>query len=596
LQSVQRQIVRDFEGRVGPAAARDIPAEMAAHAAEVYANESAMLTRFSGDVDAQRAQLAAHYKVDVTLATLRPSMAAGAPAPVQAPLRRAADVPGVSGHMDSIRVAYLQDALTAGLFPVVDIDAISPHTDDAMIWHPPVAAAVPAAMRLLYPGLAPAYAVNCMVPDGWGHDWLAPMERYFYDRVDQDQSTLNVSFMRELDDSRAIDLANQVRQLLNLPTTQGPIVIAPLPARIFDDAPDPTIPPTDPPSPPVYRRVPVLPRITPPAGAGAAFRSQVQLYTQHGAAFVGAVQQLRNTLLSYTSLYDRFLQRFAQDTWYGNIRSYRRLIARGMGISKQFVVLSTYGLRTIPAWAQEGMYNSVALTAEDQIVRMNLRPLANRVVNDLINTDPDGAGAGFLDPQIRRNALYGLYINRATAVADAIIRPAAAAAAREIAAEWVSRPWPYEITPPETPADRGRGVGKADRQNDFSVVAAARETPASAPRLLLPRVFGGDGTKVVAYGQGEAFNWMEFNAAYGRDEVMDQVVPSPWGGGNVQAFVGSPRAWRVSTAGGWNWRSRLSVADMTGAAAQTDVDLQAYLRDGGVATLDSAAMDELNVH
>ena len=54
----------------------------------------------------------------------------------------------------------------------------------------------------------------------------------------------------------------------------------------------------------------------------------------------------------------------------------------------------------------------------------------------------------------------------------------------------------------------------------FSLLAAARETDDNGPRLLLPAIFGLAGTKLVAYGQAETFNWMEYNAAYGGSERL----------------------------------------------------------------------------
>ena len=53
---------------------------------------------------------------------------------------------------------------------------------------------------------------------------------------------------------------------------------------------------------------------------------------------------------------------------------------------------------------------------------------------------------------------------------------------------------------------------------------------------------------------------------------------------------------RVASVGGWNWRSRLSLSDMLGAALQNNDELQAHLNDAGITFADSAAIDAMNVH
>ena len=71
--------------------------------------------------------------------------------------------------------------------------------------------------------------------------------------------------------------------------------------------------------------------------------------------------------------------------------------------------------------------------AEDAIVRMNIQPVANQIVNDLVQGDPRGLGSGYLDPTYRNSMLRGAYLGEATAIADSIIRPTAHIAAQEIA-------------------------------------------------------------------------------------------------------------------------------------------------------------------
>jgi hypothetical protein len=177
-------------------------------------------------------------------------------------------------------------------------------------------------------------------------------------------------------------------------------------------------------------------------------------------------------------------------------------------------------------------------------------------------------------------------------VADAAVRPQAHLVAITIANEWLNRPWPYEITPPNLPVPPFRGLGRDDRQRYFSVIAAARQTDATAPRLLLPLIFGADTTKLVAYGQAEAFNWNEFNDTWGGDERVDQTNFTPWGG----VFVCSPRAWRTATIGGWNWRSRLSLSDALAPALDSNEELLEYLHDAGISSPNEASLNEVNLH
>ena len=260
-------------------------------------------------------------------------------------------------------------------------------------------------------------------------------------------------------------------------------------------------------------------QLTAPPAATADYRSEVTLYNQHSAAFLGAVNSLRGTLESYIVYYNRFTQAFAQAAWSGNVSGARLAVVQNLGISKQFMVLATYGLRQIPDWAKDGMFDSVQVTAEDYLVRTNML----RVINDIL----------------RSNAVsYAV----AAQIADSVIRPAAHNVALEIAKEWINRPWPYEIEPPTVPVPPARAASSdaTTRQRYYSVLAAARETDAGGPRLMLANIFGTPTTKLVAYGQAETFNWMEYNASYGGSERFDQVVPTPWANNNA-LFVGSPR-------------------------------------------------------
>jgi hypothetical protein len=181
----------------------------------------------------------------------------------------------------------------------------------------------------------------------------------------------------------------------------------------------------------------------------------------------------------------------------------------------------------------------------------------------------------------------------AAAIAYQIVAPTAQQAAELIAEEYVARPWPYEITPSMLPVPPVRGITREDRQQYFSVIAAARQTEATAPRLLASWLFNPDSTQLISYAQAETYNWMEFNSSYGGGDRFDQVTPFPWGEGQ---FVGAPRCWRVCTIGGWNWRSRLSLSDALGPALERNGELARCFQDAGVNTAAPEELDAINLH
>jgi hypothetical protein len=224
------------------------------------------------------------------------------------------------------------------------------------------------------------------------------------------------------------------------------------------------------------------------------------------------------------------------------------------------------------------------------------------VVKDLQSQDPNGLGTGILDQQYKNSVTYAGYIGLATQIADQIVRPTAHQMALRLATEWVNRPWPYEMTPPEVAVPPYRGISPAERKREYTVLAAARQTEASAPRLVLPTILGWDTTKLVAYGQAEAFNWMEFNGSYGGGERFDEVVSIPevtYRTGQYavfHGFVGAPRGWRVDSVGGWEWRARLSLSDGLYEALMVNDEMRKYLEDGGVTNVSQGALDEVNLH
>jgi hypothetical protein len=165
-----------------------------------------------------------------------------------------------------------------------------------------------------------------------------------------------------------------------------------------------------------------------------------------------------------------------------------------------------------------------------------------------------------------------------------------------IADEWVNRPWPYEIEPPKDSDPWPRGLGKEDRQQYFTVIAAARQADGSSARFLLPKIFGTP-PKLMAYAQAETFNWMEFHSSYGGTERFDQVSRIPYSEDSwASHLIPVPRCWRLSSRGGWSWQPRLSLSDALPKALELNPELETYLNDAGYSTSSPADLDAINLH
>ncbi len=626
IGSTEKPYQTAYERQTSYATTVDVHGNMAAHESQIYAAELAMVQAIPATIEAQRQQLSDFYHFDITLATLKNSPGNSGPSPVVAPYVPASTVPPVTGYTDSIRTEYAAQAAAAGLPPVITIDGVNPNSDlsnltsspadKAMIWHPDLLAAVPANLLAQYPTLKPSYTVSGGFPGGWGHTFAMPLEQYFLQRVNNDMQEIDRTFMTPLDQARSVTLANTIRQMLGVPNN-GNINITDLPTTIPDDQREPVpplppnqtqpAPPPPPPPPPRYDPIFVLPRLTAPVNASAAYRTQVALYNTNGARFTADVRRLRTLIISYTEYFQYFVTPFAQQTWETNVNNQAALVLETLGHNGQFMVLSTYGLRPLPVWAKAGMFDSAEATIEDHVMTISMASLVQTIAGGLANANPGGPGGGILD----QTALFAAYSGQAAQVADAILRPAAHQIAVDIANEWVNRPWGYEITPPPVAVPPSLGVLPFERKLEFTVMAAARQTDASAPHLILPAIFGGDSTPLVAYSQGEMFNWMEFNATDGA-QPYDQVntvgeISYRVGNYTFNNFVGSPRGWRMASMGGWEWRSRLSLSDamdpfthpVTGVSynmLQQNAELLQYFQDAGVTHGSSGALDELNLH
>jgi len=567
LASIQQQlaVLVQFETVTAPGLAQNVPAIAANHETEVFTNEQTMAQSLADTINRQLQAQADFYSVRLTLATTGLGASATGPAQVQAPFVPAADVPVIS-HYDSIQGTNIA------------IDPINVHTDDSAIVYGNAQAPAPPALLAQFPGIQPTFNVNCDIFEGWGHIYAAPIQRYFNGRVWKDSAGLRV-YMQQIDTLRA-QLATLLAQLRNL---GPPVNVTALPFQLQDPQADPNG---------VQETFPVLPKLTAPAGASDQLVAAVMLYNQHGAAYTGAVRNLTGALTSWQQFYNRYTQAFAVSTWNNNVEIARRLVIKQLGVNKQFMVLASYQLRAVPAWAANGMSVSSQAAICDRIISDNIASVAQNILNAMVAVDPRNLGSGFLDPAGRNAFLSASYSGQASQFAFQIVQSTATQVAPIIAAEWVSRPWPYEITPPSQAVPPVVGMSTSDRHTYFTILTAARSTPGNSPKFFMGKLMGNSPTpQLLAHAQAEAFNWMEFNSAYGGSEVFDQITGLP-----NQDFTGCPLPWRLSTIGGWSWNARLAVADALADALDNNPEFQSFFTEGGVTGNDPLSLQTLALH
>ena len=375
-------------------------------------------------------------------------------------------------------------------------DPINPNTGPASILYSPPPGTNPLGVN--YNPFNTKYG-------GWGHCWSFPIERYLSARVSIDMQGLQSDYLQPIDTLR-MQLAQLWAQELGITLN-----VPQLPKQIQDPQLDPLTNQND--------QIPILPVLTPTGASGDKTDADFS-YERAQQQYLAAIQRLISVLKNYGGLWTIFTEPYAVPQWQGQIREARELVLQELGNEKCFMVLQTYKLYPIPQWAQSGLEASLTQAVSWQIF------VRNRQLQQM------GVGPAFAYLQQDGGVPY-------------------------IVNEMLSRPWPYEMTPPDQQVPPTRGMGKIDRQNYFTIMAAAKSQDATTPRLLLPSIFG-KGQTLVAFAQAEAFNWMEYNDSYGgyATEKFDEVSSNVFG-----SLLACPRAWRLSTVGGWNWQPRLSVSD-----------------------------------
>ncbi len=509
----------EFENQIN-GAPTDTTELMQQHELKLFQDQQNLAASFPATASAQAEAIAQFYKLPLSGGS---GPVINVPAPVM-PASEPASIP----HVDSIRESYPEWAAKYGLPIHVTIDPINPNTNDPngtnnKILHPPI----PFGLNAIYMDVA----------GGWGHCWLFPIERYLSNRVGSDMVLLRDTYMVPIDAMRmalAKLWASELALVLNVPA---------LPGSIPDPQPDPiTQSPTT---------IPILPDLNATDASGRKTSADF-VYARASGAYLVAVRRLESVLRDYQGMFNRFTTPYAVPTWNARVDFEHAVVAAEVGTSKNFMILRSYVLKPVPAWAEAGMRASLTEAVSWQIYRQN-------------------------------SVLWPLGVNAAFGVIQGGVT--------EIVNEMLSRPWPYEKSPPVAQVPPAPGMGKMDRQKYFSLFAIVLTPDANAPKLLFPQLFGGN-TQLAAYAQAETFNWMEYNDNYGGyftekfDEVSLNTFDNP---------LACPRAWRLSTIGGWNWQPRMTFVDSL-AQAGNDPAIKADLAKVGITNLDPKSLSQINLH
>ena len=597
----QWAIWQQFVDQTAPAMGVD-PAILADRRAKMYEYEQQIVGLTPTAAEEQRAKLAAFYKCQINAADPVNGPAQGSgEAAVQAPVFEAS-IPEPMAHDDTIRPMYPDDAIkrfgTAD--PGISIDAINVHMDDAALWHP----GAYVTKSLISGGPSHTYHV---LGGEWGAIQCAPLARYINGRVARDEDGL-AKILRQLDQIRAGVRA----QIFPPPWVPNPV--AGLPKQLVLDA---SLPPNTLPLPPEPIGKLPKPAKTPGAVQVAidAVNAKITQYNKDVSDYIKKVQGmytndptqglswLENLAIAVWTEIDGGTQNFAEANWDSHVEHFRFIVLKGIGANKGFMVLKSYKLDHIPEWAKDGVhdtaytlvYNDVLWRSYGSIGMSAGWPYAWnshltgwgvlwQVYNDLMK---DFIAQGLTPGQAAAKASA-----MAPGLAQGICITGSVIIATETSAEWIRRPWPYEITPqvdPTVPASEGWRT--VDRPKFFTYLTAAANTDANKMNFTIPKLMGAPPKKIAAFAQSEAFNWMEFNGAYGAGDHYDSITDY---GHNV--FSGSPSPWRASTIGGWTWQPRLALSDQLAPAMALNPEMKQILSDAGVPNPDPDSLKTLIMH
>jgi len=536
----------------------------------------------------QRAAIADFYEVDASASVPGRPYDEPEPTPVTAPVMPSAWVAS-QPHLDSIRQRYPSaTAIRWGSSsPMLWVDPVNVNVGFSAIWHP--GQSYPVTGVTLD---GQTYQGNLSVGGGeWGRVPCAPLNRYLNDRVYRDREGLRAE-PRAIDDERTA-----LRGRIFPPP--GPPAIAELPQQLetLDSAGNPIrLPP---------RQIPTIPL---PAELTEAHRQaieavndRIRTYNRELRDFLNDLRGLENAadrMHQYLGdLADRSSQRFADATWLRHVIRNRDLVLRLMGDDRAFMVLSTYKLHEIPDWATAGMRDDVRRHVYNQVYNRHINGARQRLIRQLEQWAMNVLGVnapGAVNRSALRNRARQFAQQNGPPAAEDAVRRAAEIVSREVAEEWVRRPWPFEVAPPEEPVPPTRGLSDEERQRYFTAQTAALTTEETARRPVLDKYFGHDTGPLVSFAQSEIFNWMEWHEAYGAGDRFDQITF--YGHGDMGGF---PRPWRLSSPGGWSWEPRLAFSDAIAPAVADGEHFRAMLEKGGVdagSENNRAAMDLLTQH
>ena len=585
-------IVDRFDARTAAGVGAGVVADLQTKRKALFTGyQQEILNQLPSVIENQRAQMATFYKRNVTLADpgLGNQNNPGS-AQLRAPVMTASDpdMPTDYSHTDSIRARYPdQAAKEPGLASnPISIDPVNVHTDEARIWHPGVDVPLPADLVARYPGLPSTVHVDGWEGGwhlGWGHVFCVPLEIYFDTRVVQDASGLDREYMQQIDALRK-KLHDQLRAM-GLPDTS------------------PNVPGTTKSGQPL-----LIPPSVSTTNADAALQRAITNFNAAAYAYGNLISgDLGGRVNAYTGGLYRFTWAFAAHVWHANVDRYRFSVLKDLGENKQFLVLRTYKLQKLPDWTVQSMQSSAGQYIYQTVYSRNMGAVQSLVQGTIIASEYQqllnqyqGGGGGPVDPTVQRYLQRQAELAAAPEVAAAVavaVQQGASQISTEVAAEWVARPWPYEITPPDQAPPKRQGLSMADRVSYFSWLAGAQSQ--QPPPRVLSAAFGKPRDPLVAYAQAEIFNWNEFSPRWGGLDQLDQVtrhvnqLSSNFNG----VMSGSPAFWRLSNTGGWNWQPRLGNADALSPALTKNPEFYGYFKSAGLTPdNDARSLRDINLH